>query len=105
MPDYMAWRPPRMTVRPASASATSLVVGSRHTDPIDAWALHIDREPSGKLGSLGVKPRLWGRSTLADPKPVGAKLRRHLLSKRSLHDLRHGRPSTNWPRRLGRAKP
>lgn len=108
------------TVRPAAAGATSLVVGNRHVDPMGTWTLYVDREPVAAVEVAEcVRRRGSGATvTLAEPLPnalpAGAELGRDLLSKRRLHDLRHGSASiqlaegidiTLVSKRLGHSSP
>ncbi len=87
------------TVRvPAAAGVTIVVVGTRYRAAEGTWTLYRDREPVGAVTVLGTTVQ-GSRSLLhlAEPLPValevGDEIGDRLLSRKRLHDLRHGSAS------------
>lgn len=85
--------------RDVTAGATVVYVGKLYRDAVGAWTLYVDREPVADVEVTAVQ-RIHGSAawlTLSKPLPVdladGAELGRGLLSRRRLHDLRHGSAS------------
>ncbi|KJE20020.1 phage integrase family protein [Frankia torreyi] len=107
-------------VRPAKRGAKTLTVGKRYRAPEGVWTVYRDREPCGQVTVIGCTRRRGSGAVLhlAEALPIdleiGMELGKKLLSRKRLHDLRHGSASiqiaegvdiTLVSKRLGHASP
>ncbi|WP_242418781.1 MULTISPECIES: tyrosine-type recombinase/integrase [Frankia] len=107
-------------VRPAKRGAKTLTVGKRYRAPEGVWTVYRDREPCGQVTVIGCTRRRGSGAVLhlAEALPIdletGTELGEKLLSRKRLHDLRHGSASiqiaegvdiTLVSKRLGHASP